>query len=121
MQEWKIKRMSVELLEKWLDSVDKLLLHYLRAPRLEVDNCPLCWAECANCLWHIIERKSCVDFMMELYLDKTFSVDTVITLRRNLRFKKWKDARIKQLEHWRCIIAGELAGRYVKKSKKEEK
>lgn len=112
MQKWKIKRMSVKTLEKWLDSVDKILLHYLGAEGIEMFVCPLCWADCDDCLWTIIERKGCVDFKDELYPKNFFLV--VSELRRNLQYTKWKNARIKQLERWRCVISHELAGRYVK-------
>ncbi len=124
MQYWKIKRMSVKTLERWLDSVDKLLLNYLGAEGLGMINCPLCWAECESCLWAIIERRSCALFRDELYPER--DPPGVSSLRRHPTFEKctkWKEARIKQLTHWRGIIVKELGGRYVKqeKSKKEKK
>jgi len=118
MQDWKIKRMSIKLLERWLDSVNKLLLYYLGAEGTGMPTCPLCWADCKECLWIIIERKSCDDFRDELYPGEYLL--GVSELRRNLKRLKWKAARIKQLERWRCIISHELANRYVKKPKGEK-
>lgn len=115
MQDWKIKRMSVRTLEKWLDSVGNLLLHYLGAEGIVMPTCPLCWADCNDCLWLIIERKSCDTFRDELYPKSDHLA--VSALRRYPKFPshvRWKRARIKQLEHWRGIVVGELAGRYVK-------
>ncbi len=111
MHEWKIKRMSVKTLERWLDSVDKLLLHYLGAEGIEISTCPLCWADCDGCLWIIIEQKHCGEFARKLYPKRKDLGPSL--LRRYLQFTKWKKARVIQLERWRCVIAGELAARYV--------
>lgn len=109
--------MSAKLLERWLDSVDRLLLYYLgRVEATFMTNCPLCWAECEKCLWAIIEGTHCEDFARKLYPGKDDPGPSY--LRRNPKFIKWKKVRAIQLARWRCIIVGELATRYVKGRKK---
>ncbi len=120
MQDWKIKRMSVKRLERWLDSVDLLLRWYLGKTEVtSMPNCPLCWADCDDCLWLIIERKNCDNFRDELY-PKRDSIG-VSTLRRYPKYTKWKNARIKQLIHWRLIIESELLRKSVRKIARKKK
>lgn len=111
MQEWKIKRMSVNTLERWLKDISKLLSHYLGIHELDRPVCPLCWAECKNCLWKIFEGMDCADFVKKLY--PKGGVGTVITLRDNpQRQEKWTETRIGQLQIWEKVITLELERRH---------
>ena len=119
MQEWKIKRMSVKTLERWLDAIGRLLSHYLGITRLNWLDCPICFVSCKECLWAIIERKSCTDFRIELYPEAF--IETPDTRRNPNTYRKWKKARISQLMNWEKIITLELERRRNEKRKRSKK
>lgn len=105
MQNWKIKRMSEKRIKRWLSDIDKLIRHY--EGKAKVDRCPLCVGiHCRNCLWVIIEGIDCEDFAFKLYGNWGAS-----GYRRDLRNKKWRNARLIQLPQWKKILRAELARR----------
>lgn len=116
MQEWRIKRMSVKLLERWLKEIGRLLSHYLGIHKLYWLDCPICFVSCGNCLWQIIEGKNCADFSSEVYAVVPYLVPSI--LRRNPnKYRKWKKARSIQLQNWENIITLELERRKNEKRK----
>jgi len=116
MQEWKIKKMSVKVLLRWEVAISKLLSHYLGIHELHWLDCPICFAPCKECLWEIIEGKECAEFKIELYPD-TFK-ETSDMRRHPNSYRKWKKARISQLQNWEKIITFELDRRINEKRKK---
>lgn len=119
MQDWKIKRMSVKLLERWLIAIGRLLGHYLGIRELDWLDCPICFAPCEDCLWKIIEGKDCSEFRIELYPD---IYKETSDFRRNPNiYRKWKKARISQLQKWEKIMTLELERRKNEKRKRTKK
>jgi hypothetical protein len=117
MQDWKIKRMSVKRLLKWIDAISRLLSHYLGIHKLDWLDCPICFLWCSDCLWKIIEETDCQDSCDMIYPDQAHLVPSI--LRRNPdKYKKWKKIRISQLMNWEKIMTLELERRKSEKRKK---
>lgn len=117
MQDWKIKRMSVKRLERWLHEIGRLLSHYLGIHKLDELDCPICFAPCKECLWEIIERKDCAVFRVEIYPKKTCLIETSDLRRNPNKYRKWKKIRISQLMNWEKIMTLELERRKNEKGK----
>jgi len=110
MQNWKIKRMSNWRIKEWLRAIEKLLDHYVGKRKLgSCGSCPLCMIQdCDKCLWQIIERKDCTGLVDELYPSHNFSL---VNVREDFRYKKWRTTRLAQLKNWKKILKAELARR----------
>ena len=65
MQKYKIKKMSIKLLMKWLKAIGELLNHYLGIHELNWLDCPICFTLCKKCLWKIIEGRGNDDQFVE--------------------------------------------------------
>lgn len=102
MQNWKIKRMSVNKINVWIKAID-LLIEDFKDTR-PCRGCPLCdvaGVGCSNCLWLIIEQEDCYDFAERNGFKngpKRWE-------------KKWWKLRLPMLPRWKKILKTELARR----------
>lgn len=104
-----IWKMPKETIDEWLVAIERMLNHYSGKQKLvEHEECPLCFPECDDCLWEIIEEIHCSDMVTKIYDDEELAIEEV---RDNLRFKKWRDLRLRQLKKWKSIMKHELKSR----------
>jgi len=106
-----IKEMTVVRINEWLPLINEMIKHY--KGKGKVDVCPFCHVVsgmgCDYCLWRIIEGMDCEEFAHKLY-----GHWRAASRRRDLRNKKWRNARLTQLPRWRRILKTELKRRAEK-------
>jgi len=104
MQNWKIKRMSEERINEWLNAINELIEIYESKARVQC--CPFCelleFGSCLKCLWHIIELISCTQFAVNLGFHSALGARDE---------KKWRNIRIPMLSRWKKMLKIELARR----------
>lgn len=115
MNKWKLKKMSYEELGDQLKAVRSLLYYYQKGRSYRQDDCPLCEVTkyyhrrantCMDCLWAIIENKTCNDFVDE-------EVGINYGIKNATHLPKWHELRIPMLRRWGRIIQAERDSRTV--------